>query len=255
MFQCWLFCVGFINGLYLYSTFIWSTCLPSIRTHTHSHTSMTASNHARPWGSNLGFSVLLKDTLTCGQEEPEKIEPPTLRVVALPTDPQTNFNVLFDRTPYFRETQLLCGYSWETELQLVSTFLHKLNGVPYNGWPMRFFNFYFLYMSMLWPFSVLISRVFILLLVSVLQLLQRPKMPWHKILSDSSQVGSWLRVWATEDWLKKKKGLNVQTRCYYSHTRFLLFHSRCTNSVSLKCSTCDVQSFINAYIINGSANL
>ncbi len=61
-----------VNGLHLHSTFLpyrtkahynFASRSP-IHTHTHSHTA-AIQGPGLPIGSNLGFSVLLKDTLMC----------------------------------------------------------------------------------------------------------------------------------------------------------------------------------------------
>ena len=46
------------------------------RPHSHIHTPMVASYAYQLIGGNVGFSVLPKDTSTCGQEEPG-FEPPS----------------------------------------------------------------------------------------------------------------------------------------------------------------------------------
>ena len=85
------------NGLHFYSAFLctsayskrlqWSihSYIGSIaansrrqRPHSHIHTPMVAGYAYQLTGGNVGFSVLPKDTSTCGQEEPG-FEPPTFR--------------------------------------------------------------------------------------------------------------------------------------------------------------------------------
>ena len=52
---------------------LYNFAVPFTRSHIHSFTDdggAAMQGAGLPIGSNLGFSVLLKDTLTCGQEEP-----------------------------------------------------------------------------------------------------------------------------------------------------------------------------------------
>ncbi len=81
---CVYMCV-FVNGLYLYSTFlVFLTTLSTLQqksAFTHSHTHIHTHTFTHQWGSNLGFSILPKDTSKCRPEEPG-IKPPTFCLVA-----------------------------------------------------------------------------------------------------------------------------------------------------------------------------